>query len=95
MGVACVVGDLTDEHQGWYIRVDDPERPSRFDHFTLGKGFGSGVRRFTYNGVKWVGLTDDKRSPGVVGTERIFRADTPCVLLRQIKRPRKKVSRVR
>lgn len=82
-GVATV-GDVTDEHRGWELRVDEPE-PIRRRFFILGKGFGSGVRRWTHEGVEYVGLTDDVRSPGVVGTERIYRADTPCELVRQVK----------
>lgn len=94
-GTARVVGDVTDEHRGWYLRVTDPSRPSGYDYFTLGKGFGSGVRAWTCEGVEMVGLTDDQRSPGIVGTEHIYRADTPCELLRQVKSPRKKVARAR
>lgn len=85
------VADLTDEHRGWLINVEEPY-PVRRRGFVLGKGFGSGVRRWKYEGVEMVGLTDDQRSPGIVGTERIYRADTPCELVRQIKRPRKKAA---
>lgn len=85
------VGNLTDEQRGWVIRVEEPA-PLLHRSFVLGKGFGSGVRRWTYEGVEMVGLTDDERSPGIVGTERIYRADTPCELVRQIKKPRRKKS---
>ena len=87
------VGDLTTEHHGWLVRVDEPDEPSaifplRHRSFVLGKGFGSGVRRWELDGVTMVGLTDDVRSPGVVGTERIYSADTPCELVRRVKKVR-------
>jgi hypothetical protein len=83
------VADVTDEHRGWELRVDEPE-PLRRRYFVLGKGFGSGVRRWTHSGIEYVGLTDDVRSLGVVGTERIYPADTPCELVRQVVKRRKR-----
>jgi hypothetical protein len=87
VAVACV-GDVTDECRGWLVEVAEPDGLIQRRQFVLGKGFGSGVRRWTYEGVEWVGLTDDQRSPGVVGTERMYRADTPCGLLRKVSRRR-------
>lgn len=83
-----VVADLSDTYRGWEIRVEEPAPLGR-RYFVLGKGFGSGVRRWEYEGVEMVGLTDDTRYGGVVGTERIYRADTPCELVRQVKKSRR------
>lgn len=83
------VADLTDDHIGWMVKVAEP-LPLRHRTFTLGKGFGSCVRRWTHEGVDYVGLTDDDKRPGIVGTERTFIADTPCELVRLVKRPRKR-----
>jgi hypothetical protein len=87
------VADLAEAHHGWLIRVHEainPQIPCRT--FVLGRGNGSGVRRWTRpDGQDMVGLVDesDKR-PGVVGTERTYQADTPCDLIRQVKKPRRK-----
>ena len=87
--VPTMVAEITDDHRGWLIQVEEPA-PVLRRSFVLGKGFGSGVRRWQHEGVEWVGLTDDVRSPGVVGTERIYRADTPCALVRQVTKPRRR-----
>jgi hypothetical protein len=94
--VVTTVADLTDEHRGWLVKVDelpsDSLFPLRHRSFVLGKGFGSGVRRWEHEGVQMVGLTDDVRSPGIVGTERAYPADTPCELVRQVKKPRRRAT---
>lgn len=92
------VADLTNEHHGWYIKVIlQEDGPLRLPHrcFELGKGFGSGVRRWTRpDGTDVVGLCDatDAR-PGIVGTERVYLATTPVVLLNPPKKRRRKRSR--
>src|SRR6476469_1156625 len=97
------VADITNDHQGWMIQVYQPMhtedgrclvRPHVT--FTLGKGFTRGpsqgcVRQWTRpDGTKWVGLTDDETGPGIVGTEHMYPAGTPCELLRQVTRTRKR-----
>lgn len=87
------VAELTEEHHGWLVKVYEG-RPGLIFHrtFVLGKGFGCGVRQWEVDGVKFVGLVDDQRSPGIVGTERHYLADTECELLRQVKKPRRSSS---
>lgn len=86
------VADLTAEHHGWLIKVQDADPMLRSRTFVLGKGFGCGIRRWTRpDGTECVGLVDeseaDKRR-GIVGIERVYAPETPCVLLRQIKKRR-------
>lgn len=84
-----IAADVTDEHRGCYLSVADPSAITGRRRFVLGKGFKSGVRRWTYAGVDYVGLCDDVTGPGVVGTEWMFRADAPCELLRRATRRRR------
>lgn len=93
----ATVGDLTAAHHGWLIKVAEPAGgalPHRT--FVLGKGFKVGIRRWTHGGVDMVGICDptDAR-PGIVGTERIYRADTPCSLIRPVTAAAKRAERSR
>ncbi len=92
------VADITDAHRGWLIKVLRPPHPESIashQTFVLGKGFGSGVRRWTRpsDGAAMVGLVDDITSPGVVGTERAYPAGTPCELIRPVSRAARRAHR--
>lgn len=84
-----VVGDLTDEHRGWIVKV------AVFDHliphrtFALSRHRRGCVRRWVCDGVAMVGLLDDHRASGVIGTEHIFPASTPCELVREVRSSRR------
>lgn len=96
MKMVSTVGDLTEQHHGWLIRVDEPE-PLRHRTFLLGKGFKVGVRRWTRDdGSEWVGVCDeDGRGNGFVGTERIYPADTRCELVRPVTAKAKRLAKAR
>lgn len=87
------VAEITDEHRGWLLKIEElslsPFAP-RHRSFVLGKGFGSGVRHWTYEGTEYVGLIDDNKSRGVVGTEWTYKADTPCELVRLVTKQRRR-----
>jgi hypothetical protein len=90
------VTELTAAHHGWLIKVAEPA-DSVLPHrtFVLGKGFKVGVRQWTRpDGTEWVGLCDetDKR-PGIVGTERMYPADTLCELMRPVSALAKRLAR--
>lgn len=96
------VGDLTPAHQGWLIRVaEPPDRTLPHRTYVLGEGFKrgprkGGVRKWSHNGVDWVGLCDaTEAGPGIVGTERVYRADTPCSLIRPVTAAAKRAERNR
>lgn len=92
-GVVTVVADITNAHQGWQIRVQTPaDGPMglRSRTFVLGRGFTRGpskgcVRTWTRPDAKvMVGLVDDQTSPGVIGQEHHYLADTRCELIRPV-----------
>lgn len=98
VGEPLTVSDLSAEHHGWYIKVIHEHGSGfiRLPHrcFVLGKGFGSGVRRWTQpDGTDVVGLCDSTDArPGILGTERFYPAGTPVVLIHP---PRKRNSKRR
>jgi hypothetical protein len=78
------VSALTEDHVGWEIRVADPDPVIKRRIFVLG-----GLRTWTYNEKTTVGLVDTTDAWGPIkGTERHYAPETPCELLRQIKKPR-------
>jgi hypothetical protein len=92
------VGDIQPHHVGWLVKVQHERTQAGFfisshDTFVLGKGFTRGpsqgcVRKWTRpDGSDWVGLTDDDTEPGIVGTEHHYSAETPCELVRLVKKP--------
>lgn len=100
------VADIRTDHVGWMIKVHQPLHTDDGRHlinphrtFTLGKGFTRGpsqgcVRQWTRpDGTTWVGLVDDETRPGIVGTEHMFPADTPCELVRQVKKTTRRRNR--
>jgi hypothetical protein len=82
------VGDLTDEHVGWYIEVADPRSVVGHRSFTLGKG----IRRWEYPaGVHHVGLLDKSTAEGnCIGTERDYGPETAVKLMQPPKRRRRR-----
>lgn len=86
---AMTVGDLTDEHRGWIVKVAVIDHLTPYRTFRLNASRRvSPVRRWSHNGVEWIGLLDDNRGPGFIGTEHRFPATTSCELIREVKRGR-------
>lgn len=82
------VTELTGEHIGWLIKVTEPDpHPLGPPHrsFVLLKIRGP----WTVNGVTRVGLLAPADPPWA-GQEYIYPAETPCELVRQARKPRKR-----
>lgn len=86
------VAELTEEHIGWLIQVTEPppESPSALPgpphrSFALLKIRGP----WTVDGVTRVGLLAPADPPWA-GQEYIYPAETPCEVLRQVRKPRKR-----
>ena len=90
------VADLTDEHIGWYMKIDvKPDPDAIFQHFHRHIELG-GIRRWEYPaGTPRVGLLDlSTKAPGIAGTEHHgFAQDAKVELIRQIKKPRKRATK--
>jgi hypothetical protein len=85
------VCDLTAEDAGWLVKVFRERRDdhgfliSQHETFTLTRK--RPVRTWTLaDGTSWVGLTDDDSHGCVIGTEHIYAAETPCELVRQVRK---------
>jgi hypothetical protein len=80
------VGEITEEHYGWIVAVDDSRpytRPREIDLLSH--------RSWTYQGKDKVGLVDASSATGRIrGTEYHYPANTPCHVVRQWRKPRKK-----
>jgi hypothetical protein len=79
------VADLTADHRGWMIRVEEPDPVFRHREFVLLSIRGP----WTVDGVTRVGLLAPADPPWA-GQEHIYPADTPCQVLRQVRRARKR-----
>ncbi len=89
--VVATVGDLTQDHIGWLIQVAEPSTPPGHlpgpPHRTYVLG---GIRQWEWQGHDNVGLLDTSDARGAIrGTERRYDPATPCVLVRQVKKPRR------
>lgn len=85
------VADLTDEHYGWYMRIEvQPDPDAIFQRFHREIELG-GIRRWNYMGEQKAGLLDvSTAAPDIAGTERQFRPDAKVELIRQLRKPRRK-----
>jgi hypothetical protein len=79
------VAELTDEHVGWLIQVTEP------DPHPLGPPHRSFVLLKIRKAEGWnkVGLLAPADPPWA-GQEFIYPAETPCEVLRQVRKPRKR-----
>lgn len=85
-GNVTTVGDLTEEHYGWEVRVavDAPYH----DHVSLAV---DRLRRWTYEGEVRVEIfTKAKRGSIWAGEVSVFPADAACELVCQLDQPRRK-----
>jgi|GEM_PF-4155077 hypothetical protein len=89
---SLTVADLTDEHIGWYMKIDVKPNPDAiFQHFNKHIELGA-IRRWEYpEGTPRTGLLDlSTKAPGIAGTEHVgFAEDAKVELVRQFKKPRK------
>jgi len=87
-----IVGELTEQHVGWQIKVGRARSDSEFCDsrtFTL-----KALRTWTYEGVTTVGLLDPTDARGNVrGTERHYDPATPCKLIRPVSAKAKRLAR--
>jgi len=91
---ALTVADLTEEHIGWYMKIDTPPVPGSLLHITHKHIELGGIRRWEYQGLACTGLLDvSTKGPGIVGTERQFSASAKVELIRQIKKPRRRTAK--
>jgi len=85
------VADLTDEHVGWYMKIEVTPNPDDiFPMFHRCIDLG-GIRRWEYQGKPRVGLLDlSTKAPGIAGTEHHgFEQTAKVELIRQLRKPRK------
>jgi hypothetical protein len=81
------VGELTDEHYGWYVQVDEPGWIGHRS-FVL-----TNIRRWEHDGQTWSGLVDDGEGRTTYRTDRHYAPTTRCVLLRPITAKAKRAAR--
>jgi hypothetical protein len=79
------VAALTEEHIGWMIQVTEPGPLFCHRTFVLLKIRGP----WTVDSVTRVGLLAPAGPPWA-GQEYIYPAETPCEVLRQVRKPRKR-----
>lgn len=85
MSPVLSVADLSREHAGWLVRIDDPETIKGYREVVV-----IGSRSWEYEGVEYVGvLTDEGQREGWAGTERKYAATTPCEPLRIVKKTKR------
>lgn len=79
------VADLSREHAGWLVRIEDPDSPKGYRDVVA-----IGTRSWEYQGLSYVGvLTAEGQGDGWAGTERRYVASTQCEPIRPIKKTRK------
>ncbi|TMR13811.1 hypothetical protein ETD86_30060 [Nonomuraea turkmeniaca] len=83
------VGELTDAHLGFEVRVTDGDGWLGYRDVIL-----IGIRSWTHEGTPMVGLTDaNVGDRPFQGCERIYPASTPCTLLRRLTPSRRRRTR--